>query len=173
MVLLKHLALEQGYAVFYTHYGSRKAAELRHNPRAAAVLYWEELGRQMRLEGRIVQSPADESDRYFATRPWRSQLNAWVSEQSKPLADPLALEQRAARKARELGVPSDQSAGDGPRELPRPPFWGGYRLWLEALELWVEGTDRFHERLRYTRELVSVDQSSFRTGAWRHERLQP
>ena len=91
MVLLKELA-PLGYAVFYTNYGSRKAGELLSTGRAAAVLYWHELGRQLRFEGRVVRSPAAESDAYFATRPLASQINAWSSEQSRPLTHLAALE---------------------------------------------------------------------------------
>ena len=98
MVLLKELA-PLGYAVFYTNYGSRKGTELAATSRAAAVLYWHELGRQVRFEGPVVRSPATESDRYFASRPLPSQVNAWSSEQSRPLADPAALEERAAKVA--------------------------------------------------------------------------
>ncbi|HEX6997305.1 MAG TPA: pyridoxamine 5'-phosphate oxidase [Gammaproteobacteria bacterium] len=161
MVLLKHLSVEDGYVVFYTNYGSRKSAELEANARAAGVLYWEALGRQLRLEGPVVRSPVEESDAYFATRPRGSQINAWASEQSRPLDDPAALEQRAAEVAATAGA------------LSRPPFWGGYRLWLDALELWAEGADRFHERLRYTRTLTPLDPSRFAAGPWRHQRLQP
>ena len=162
MVLLKELA-PAGYLVFYTNYGSRKAGELERTKRAAGMLYWEELGKQVRFEGRIVRSPAAESDAYFATRPLRSQLNAWASRQSEPLANPADLEQRATEKAREA------SGG----ALERPSSWGGYRLWFEALELWAEGADRFHERLRYTRELTPADAFSFRAGPWSSQRLQP
>jgi pyridoxamine-phosphate oxidase len=97
MVLLKELA-PAGYAVFYTNYGSRKAAELEATRRAAAVLYWHELGRQVRFEGRVVRSPDAESDAYFLTRPWRSQVNAWSSEQSRPIADVAELERRSGRR---------------------------------------------------------------------------
>jgi pyridoxamine 5'-phosphate oxidase len=171
MVLLKGLAVSDGYGVFYTHYGSRKAAELQSG-RAAAVLYWEELARQIRFEGTVVRSPTAESDEYFATRPWRSQLNAWSSEQSKPLRDPTDLTLRAAHKAREFGLGDDQTPPVGAR-LPRPEFWGGFRLWFDAVELWVEGADRFHERLRYTRALTPAGPFAFRGGAWAHQRLQP
>jgi pyridoxamine 5'-phosphate oxidase len=82
MVLMRGLSVGQGFGVFYTHYGSRKGVELEHNRRGAGVMYWAPLGRQVRLEGPVVRSPESESDAYFATRPWRSQLNAWVSEQS-------------------------------------------------------------------------------------------
>jgi pyridoxamine 5'-phosphate oxidase len=161
MVLLKELATA-GYAVFYTNYGSRKATELTATRCAAAVLYWHELGRQIRFEGPVMRSPASESDAYFATRPWRSQLNALASEQSRPLVEPGALERRAA-----------QLAAQGARAFPRPDFWGGFRLWFDAVELWVEGADRFHERVRYERQLAAHVADGFMTGPWRWQRLQP
>lgn len=163
MVLLKQLAAE-GYAVFYTNYASRKGGELVATGRAAAVLYWHELGRQVRFEGPVVRSPDAESDAYFATRPFASQVNAWSSEQSRPLEDLAKLEQRAAQLTGERG------AGGS---LPRPSFWGGFRLWLEAVELWVEGRDRFHARVRYERTLRFKDSVSFEPGGWTWQRLQP
>jgi pyridoxamine 5'-phosphate oxidase len=163
MVLLKELA-PLGYAVFYTNYGSRKAAELESTRKAAAVLYWHELGRQVRFEGPIVRSPAAESDVYFASRPIPSQINAWSSEQSRPLLDSAALEERAAKVV---------GANPPDRGLPRPEFWGGFRLWLEAVELWVEGRDRFHERVRYLRPLDARDAYTFEPGRWSWQRLQP
>ena len=162
MVLLKELA-PLGYAVFYTNYGSRKAGELLSTGRAAAVLYWHELGRQLRFEGRVVRSPAAESDAYFATRPLASQINAWSSEQSRPLTHLAALEERAAKIA---GTATDNV-------LPRPESWGGFRLWFDAVELWVEGRDRFHERVRYERTLDAKDPHSFAVGRWSSQRLQP
>jgi pyridoxamine 5'-phosphate oxidase len=162
MVLLKELA-PLGYVVFYTNYESRKGAELAATGRAAAVLYWHELGRQVRFEGLVVRSPPAESDRYFASRPSLSQVNAWSSEQSRPLADPAALEERAAK----IG-----GAKTG-NTLPRPEFWGGFRLWLDAMELWVEGQNRFHERVRYERDLDARDAHSFEPGRWNWQRLQP
>ena len=162
MVLLKELA-PLGYAVFYTNYGSRKGAELLATRRAAGVLYWHELGRQVRFEGPVVRSPDSESDAYFATRPTASQVNAWSSEQSRPLPDPAVLEERAAN------VASKAAAG----QLPRPDSWGGFRLWLESIELWVEGRDRFHERMRYERRLDARDAYTFETGRWTWQRLQP
>jgi pyridoxamine 5'-phosphate oxidase len=162
MVLLKELA-PIGYAVFYTSYGSRKAAELLATHRAAGVLYWHELGRQVRFEGPVVRSPEAESDAYFATRPLASQINAWSSEQSRPLPDPAALEERAANVATKV------TAG----RLPRPESWGGFRLWLESIELWVEGRDRFHERVRYERRVEARDAHTFETGRWASQRLQP
>ena len=163
MVLLKELA-PLGYAVFYTHYGSRKGEELLTTGRAAAVLYWHELGRQVRFEGPVVRSPDAESDAYFASRPIPSQINAWSSEQSRPLAD--SARSRSARQRSRVG----HSAG---KSLPRPEFWGGFRLWLEGIELWVEGRNRFHERVRYERRLDARDAHSFAAGRWNSQRLQP
>ncbi len=171
MVLLKSVSEAQGYVVFYTNYRSRKGRDLERSPCASGVLYWEELGRQIRFEGRVVRSPEDESDAYFARRPFRSQLNAWISEQSDLLADPAELERRAMAKARELG--GDYAADTSPpRAVPRPPHWGGYRLWCDRLELWTEGSGRFHTRIRYARSL-SRSHDGFTVGPWRSERLQP
>jgi pyridoxamine 5'-phosphate oxidase len=172
MVLLKELA-PLGYAVFYTNYGSRKANELDATGRAAAILYWDDLGRQLRFEGAVVRSPIDESDAYFASRAWRSQVNAWSSEQSRPIDDLEELDRRATAKARELGVEAPGEAPAPGRRLERPAYWGGYRLWFDALELWAEGRDRFHERLSYRRELGTRTAQGFRPGRWSWQRLQP
>jgi pyridoxamine 5'-phosphate oxidase len=136
MVLLKKLVPNPGYGVFYTNYRSRKARELEHSAWAAGVLYFEEYGRQIRIEGPVLKSPPEESDEYFASRPFRSQLNAWVSAQSEPLDDPAELERRAEAMIDDLEGKS--APGEAPRlTLRRPPFWGGYRLWCESVELWT------------------------------------
>lgn len=170
LVLLKDVAAEQGYVVFYTNYRSRKGRDLERYPWAAGALYWAELGRQIRIEGRVVRSPDDESDAYFAKRPFQSQLNAWISEQSEPLADDDDLAVRAAVKSQEWGM--DSPTDDAPRNAPRPPFWGGYRLWCDRVEFWAEGAGRFHERVEYARNLDFED-GRFQAGPWRRRRLQP
>ena len=177
MVLLKELSLIHGYAMFHTNYRSRKGAELDGRAHAAAVLHWDRLGRQVRLEGPAVRCPAGESDAYFATRPWQSRLNAWVSDQSQPLKDPAELAERARRKAQEFNLP-DPAGTATPAEsteaaLERPHFWGGYRLWFMAVEFWSEGTDRFHDRVRYERTLTPSDEFSFAVGPWSWQWLQP
>jgi pyridoxamine 5'-phosphate oxidase len=154
-VLLKSLSVDRGYVVFYTNYGSRKAGELDGNARAAGALYWPDLGRQLRLEGRTERSPAAESDAYSASRARPSQLNAWSSEQSRPIAAPEAMFGKLAARTNEFAARDP---------IPRPGDWGGYRLHLEAMEFWVEGADRFHERLRYERG---------RSGGWSSAWLQP
>src|SRR5262249_14739744 len=103
------------------------------------------------------------------TRPTLSQLNAWSSAQSRPLARPTDLERAAEKAARQLGV----ERGAPTRPVPRPAHWGGYRLWFDSVELWAEGAPRFHERLRYRRDLERADAYAYRAGAWSAERLQP
>lgn len=174
IVLLKSVSVEHGYGVFYTNYASRKARELDTSGRAAAALYWEDLGRQIRFEGPVVRAPAAESDAYFQSRPWRSQLNAWTSVQSATIEGPDELASRARTRARELGLPDPEGdATAAAVNVPRPPFWGGYRLWFAAVELWLEGHDRFHERLRYERSLDATPAQGYEAGAWAHVWLQP
>jgi pyridoxamine 5'-phosphate oxidase len=163
MVLLKSLDTASGHVVFYTNFGSRKAAELDATRFAAGVMYWPNSGRQLRFEGAVTRSPESESNKYFASRPRGSQLSAWASEQSRPLPSD-GLGQALARYAARF---ADSET------VPRPPGWGGYRIWLDAVEFWVEGQQRFHERVRYERSLEPVSESGYRGGNWRHAYLQP
>jgi pyridoxamine 5'-phosphate oxidase len=151
MLLLKS-ADEDGF-VFYSGYASRKGGELDENPRAALVFYWRPLGKQIRVEGRVERVSEAESAAYFATRPRGSQLAAWASQQSRPLASREELERRYGELERVY---------EG-REVPLPPHWGGYRLRPEAIEFWQHRENRLHDRIRYTRA---------REG-WRHELLSP
>lgn len=147
MVLLR--GLDTGL-VFYTDYGSAKASDLRDNPRAAALLHWRyPRHRQVRASGPVARTTPEESDRYWATRPEGSRRSAVASHQSAVIADQAALEQAVA--------------GLGDQVPPRPDRWGGYRLTPETVELWEEGPDRLHDRLRYVRD----------GAGWRVERLAP
>jgi pyridoxamine 5'-phosphate oxidase len=141
-VLLKSLSTAEGFVVFYTNYGSRKATELAATGHAAGALYWPEAGRQLRFEGRVERSPVSESNAYFASRPRQSQLNAWASAQSRPIVAPELMRKRLAEQT---------AAFTNDASLPRPDHWGGFRLVIDAVEFWLEGADRFHERLRYER----------------------
>ena len=174
IVLIKDINPDQGYLVFYSHYPSRKGRELDANPRAAGVMHWDTLGRQLRLEGQVTRSPAAESDAYFASRPVLSQLNAWASDQSQPIADRAALLDQARRRATDLGLAVDadlDTIAEGP-DMPRPEHWGGFRFHLSAIEFWVHGDGRFHDRLRYERDLTS-DSQGLTLGSWSAGYLQP
>lgn len=151
IVLLK--GIDEDGIRFFTNYGSRKGRELDANPRAAATLYWQPLQRAARLEGPVERLSAAESDAYFAGRPRGAQLGAWASRQGAAIGDRADLEARVA----ELDA---RFAG----EVPRPDFWGGYRLRPEAVELWQGRPDRLHDREHF---LLQPD------GSWRAERLSP
>ncbi len=138
MVLLKG-ADERGFA-FFTNYTSPKARDLTANPRAALVFYWPP-HRQVRMAGTVERVGADESERYWRSRPRGSQLSAWASHQSEVVPGRDALEARVA----EL----DARFGDA---VPSPPFWGGFRLVPRTVEFWHHRDDRLHDRLRYRRE---------------------
>ncbi len=169
VVLCKQLVRDPGYVVFYTNYRSRKGQELAECPRAALVFHWDALSRQVRLEGPVVRSPEAESDSYFRSRPLDSRVGAWASQQSEPLASRATLAQQVAAAQVRFGIGPGQTEG----EVPRPQHWGGYRLWPDLLELWVEGPFRVHDRARWTRELAQKDAYSFATGPWSATRLNP
>jgi pyridoxamine 5'-phosphate oxidase len=150
MLLLKG-ADESGFT-FFTGYESRKGRELEENPRAAIVVYWNALGRQVRVEGPVRRLSAKESDAYFETRPPRSRAAAAASRQSEPIASREELEAEFERLLAEHGD-----------AVPRPERWGGYVLEPETIELWEHRDDRLHDRFRFTRE----------GAGWRRERLSP
>lgn len=168
VVLCKRLVTDQGFVVFFTNYESRKGKELAAHPRAAAVLHWDTLHRQVRLEGSIVRSPAPESDQYFASRSFESRVGAWASAQSEPLASRAALVEQVRAAKERLGL---LQATDG--DVPRPPHWGGYRLWIDSIELWSEGAGRIHDRARWQRTLTRKDEFTFTGGPWQATRLNP
>lgn len=177
IVLCKGFVPDPGYLVFYTNYNSRKATELLENPRVSVCFHWDAIGRQVRLDGVAVIAPAEESDAYFASRHWGSQLGAWGSDQSQSIVSRDALLDQIFSRARDLGVPvsSDLASLTEPVEpsIARPLHWGGYRIWPDSAELWLEGRDRVHDRARWTRSLEPADEHSFVCGPWAGSRLQP
>jgi pyridoxamine 5'-phosphate oxidase len=139
MVLLKGHD-ERGFA-FYTNSQSRKGDELAANPRAALLFHWKSLRRQVRIEGAVEPAGEAESDAYFSTRSRDSRLGAWASDQSRPLAS------RAAFEARYADLAADHEGKD----VPRPPYWWGYRLIPDRIEFWSDRPHRLHERRLFTR----------------------
>ena len=176
VVLCKEIVPEPGYLVFYTNYLSYKGRQLAENPRAAAVMHWDALHRQVRVEGLVVRSPEADSDAYFASRPWQSRLGAWASAQSEPVASRKDLHAAVAKAAQRFGTPPPNAATAQTTAdilVPRPPHWGGYQLWAESVELWVEGEARIHDRARWTRSLTKRSDGSLHAGPWTSTRLQP
>jgi pyridoxamine 5'-phosphate oxidase len=144
--------LSGGGLRFFTNFGSRKGGELQANPRAAAVFYWDVLGRQVRVEGRVERLDDAEADAYFASRPRGHQLAALASPQSRPIAHAELRARYAALEAEHAG-----------RDVPRPATWGGFRLIPDRVELWTRGEFRLHERVAYT---LGPD-------GWREEQIAP
>ena len=171
MVLCKEIVPRPGYVVFYTNYLSRKGRELADNPWAAAVLHFDALHCQVRIEGMVERAPDADSDAYFASRSAASRLSAWASAQSEPIDSRERLHARVAEAARRFSAPAAAAGTD--IEVPRPPHWGGYRLWAQMVELWVEGQNRIHDRVRWSRELRRRANGHFEAGAWTVTRLQP
>jgi pyridoxamine 5'-phosphate oxidase len=167
-VLCKRIDMAAGYIVFFTNYESRKARELQGNAQAAAVFHWDSAHRQVRLEGRIERSPADESDTYFASRALDSRIGAWASKQSQPLASRAALDEQVRQAALRFGIEQGTTAAN----VPRPSHWGGFRLWLDRVELWMEGPNRIHDRAVWSRTL-EPNGTSFSAGSWSATRLNP
>jgi pyridoxamine 5'-phosphate oxidase len=151
IVLLKSFD-ENGF-VFFTNYTSRKGSQLESNPQAALVFFWKELERQVRIEGTVEKTEAEESDTYFLSRPAGSRLGAWASPQSKVIADRRQLEENVARYTREFGA-----------DIPRPAFWGGYLVRPSGIEFWQGRSNRLHDRIHYRKT---------EDGNWVIERLAP
>ena len=151
MVLLKEI-LPEGF-VFYTNYTSRKSGELLATGKAAFVIHWKSLRRQIRVTGSVEQVPDAQSDAYYQTRSRGSRIGAWASQQSQPLQN------RA-----ELATAVSKMEETYPNEVPRPPHWGGFLILPEEIEFWADGDFRLHDRFRFAREA---------NGQWAAQRLYP
>jgi pyridoxamine 5'-phosphate oxidase len=154
-VVLVNARDSRGYA-FFTNFESEKGRQLLANPRAALVLHWKSLRRQIRMRGPVEVVAEPEADAYFATRARVSQIGAYASRQSRPLESRQTLMDRVEALKRQYGE-------DGP--VPRPAHWSGFRLVPQSMEFWKDGPNRLHDRVRFTRELPD--------GAWTRQRLNP
>lgn len=157
MVLLKEIETEGeggGAFVFYTNYTSKKGQEIEAAGKAAFVLHWKSLRRQIRVRGTVTREDGPKADEYFTSRSLKSRIGAWASQQSKPLSSREAL----------MAVAAKLTLTKGPNP-PRPPFWGGFRIRPVEIEFWADGAFRLHDRFRWYREGVSDD--------WSVTRLNP
>lgn len=152
MVLLKEI--EADAFVFYTNYGSAKAGEIDSAGKAAFVIHWKSLRRQIRVRGRVEREDGPQADAYYKSRSLKSRLGAWASDQSQPLSS------RGALLAKVAKITAEQGTNPG-----RPPFWGGYRIVPYEIEFWADGAFRLHDRFRWTRGEDSAD--------WTIVRLNP
>ncbi len=152
MVLLKEI--EADAFVFYTNYQSKKAEELDGVGKAAFVMHWKSLRRQIRVRGTITREDGPQADEYYASRSLKSRLGAWASRQSQPLDSRASLMAEVAKVTAKLGP-----------NPPRPSFWGGYRLTPVEIEFWADGAFRLHDRFRWTKNSAEA--------AWQIQRLNP
>ncbi|MGD9692703.1 MAG: pyridoxamine 5'-phosphate oxidase [Phycisphaerales bacterium] len=158
-----------GRLIFFTNYESRKGRELADNPRAAATFFWDALSLQARIEGPVTLLSDKESDEYFASRWILSRLGAWASDQSRPIHSREAMLDRVLQVAAKFSTAPD---GSGDANIPRPPHWGGYSIWAEAIELWIGQPGRIHDRGLWQRHLAPAPHA-FTPGEWTASRLQP
>jgi pyridoxamine 5'-phosphate oxidase len=183
VVLCRGMRADLGYIVFYTNYEGAKGRQLTKLPQASAVFHWDHADRQVRIAGPVTRSPESESDAYYSGRPLASRLSAWASQQSEPLASRDDLKQRLEAVAKRFGVTAEdvrradigtKDANDraSAMKVPRPPHWGGFRIWARSVELWLGGTGRFHDRARWERDLKPGGEG-YVGGAWRASRIQP
>ncbi len=175
IVLCRDVNADQGRITFYTNYEGGKGTQLSANPVAAACFHWDALERQVRIEGPVTRSPAEESDAYFAKRHLLKQLGAWASDQSRPIRTRDELLEQYAGVLDRFDVPMSVIAGEDPDTqvtVPRPPHWGGFRLWARRVELWIGGKGRFHDRAEWTRQLTPGGEG-YEGEPWSSTRLQP
>ena len=172
MVLCKEINTEEGYVVFYTNYNSVKSLEIKENPKCSALFHWDKLGYQIRIRGEILQSPDEENDTYFASRHLGSQVGAWASNQSNPVEDREALDDQFKKILDRFNL-TGESITRNEQKIPRPPNWGGYRLWIEEIEFWLNQKDRLHDRLHFRRALNISSEGIETEKKWTVKRLQP
>lgn len=173
IVLCRAVVEDPGFLRFYTNKLSRKGRALKANAYASLVFHWDTLDRQIRVEGPVVDATEQESDAYFNARHPMSRAGAWASQQSQPIGSRDEMLERVMTTVQELGLNFDQLQDGAEAMIPRPPHWGGYRVWAERVELWAGSDVRIHDRALWTRELTPLDEHNFTPGPWRSTRLQP
>lgn len=165
MVLLKDIESYgdgQGAFVFYTNYDSAKGRQIAATGKAAFVLHWKSLRRQIRVRGTVTREDGPQADAYYASRALQSRIGAWASAQSRPLASRGALMLAVARQGAKWGA-----------NPPRPPFWGGFRIDPVQIEFWSDGAFRLHDRFSWVKQAPSLGEGRVASAAWQVQRLSP
>lgn len=165
MVLLKDIESYgdgQGAFVFYTNYDSAKGQQIAATGKAAFVLHWKSLRRQIRVRGTVTREDGPQADAYYASRALQSRIGAWASVQSRPLASRGALMLAVARQGAKWGA-----------NPPRPPFWGGFRIDPVQIEFWSDGAFRLHDRFSWVKQAPSLGEGRVASAAWQVQRLSP
>jgi pyridoxamine 5'-phosphate oxidase len=164
----------RGAVHFFTNFQSRKATDLIDNPRAAGVFYWPARARQARVEGNVQRLTDQQNDAYFATRPLISRIGAWASRQSQPLESRQAFARDLIEACKHLRVDPGALFSAGPAiDVARPPHWGGFRLQIQRLELWIGAEGRLHDRAEWVRDLPDPTTAAAAPTPWRATRLYP
>ena len=172
MVLCKEINEDLGYLIFYTNYNSKKSKEIESHNNCSALFHWDPLGYQVRIRGKLIKSPNHESDNYFSTRKVGSQLSAWASNQSDHIENRESLDNQFQEIMKRFDI-LDSDLDSTEIKIPRPDFWGGYRIWVKEIELWLNQNDRFHDRLSFKRDLIKTSSGFDSKNDWVVKRLQP
>jgi pyridoxamine 5'-phosphate oxidase len=178
VVLCRGIDTSKGTVTFFTNYHSRKGRALLGDGRACVNFHFDHFERQARVEGIVAKVPGNESDAYFASRPLESRFSAWLSDQSEPIESRIALLLKFAPVLESLRLTPEEvlAKGEG-LVIPRPPHWGGFRLYARRVELWMGGKGRLHDRAQWVREVSLcktnevIEREDF--DAWRSTRVQP
>ncbi|MEQ8769281.1 MAG: pyridoxamine 5'-phosphate oxidase [Phycisphaerales bacterium] len=176
IVLCKKIEPDPGCILFFTNYTGAKGRAIDANPAVAACFHWDVYDRQVRMAGPVTRTSEAESDEYFNSRHWTRRVGAWASDQSEPIESRDAMIEKVDSVIERLGLDvmalmaSDEG---GPHvDIPRPPHWGGFRIWPRSVELWSGGEGRVHDRAVWTRDVTPAG-DAFACGDWTATRLQP
>ena len=171
IVLCKELNAEEGYLTFYTNYSSTKSKELEGNAKCSVLFHWDKFGLQARLKGSVTKCSDSKNDAYFSTRDVGSQIGAWTSDQSTEVE---SLEKMEGSYQQIMEKFKLKSLGDDTEvTIPRPDFWGGYDMWIGEIELWKNQNNRFHDRLRFKRNIKIENGNIDAEKEWSVIRIQP
>jgi pyridoxamine 5'-phosphate oxidase len=174
IVLCRGIDPVAGFVTFFTNYTSQKSNSIIQNPTAAMVFHWDASERQARVVGRVTKATTQESDAYFNNRKWESRLSAWASDQSQPIGSRAELLAKVTGVVEKLNLDPEALLRHGDEiDIPRPPHWGGWRLYAQSVELWLGGPGRLHDRARWQRTLLPTADGFFKGADWSVTRLQP